>query len=50
MIFDTKEDDPSEKITPRKIDTPLNASDPEPGIKGYITIPVKAMMNKRTIF
>jgi hypothetical protein len=49
MTFEIAEVEPSENRTPRKMETPLNASDLEPGMYGKTTVTAKAIMKKRTI-
>ena len=49
ITFDTAEVEPREKRMPRKMDTPLKASELEPGMYGKATVKAKARMKKRTI-
>ena len=49
ITFEIVEVEPRENRTPRKMETPLNASDLEPGMYGKATVNAKARMKKRTI-
>src|SRR5512139_944480 len=43
------DEEPREKITPMKMDTPWNAGDWEPGMYGYATTMANATVAKRTM-
>ena len=49
MMFPTAAVEPRESSTPRKIETPLKPSDPDPGRYGNITTAAKASTRTRTI-